>query len=122
MGFWNRFLHHLFDTPISRRELTTLLRLLRVALAETDTDAGFERLMRQMVQRETGLGTEHAWRLVQRHLEQYRRPLEFRAMPRALAARFVSDPPLPQSEGTGFEPEISHEDPQRRPPRVRPHQ
>ena len=78
--------------------------MLTVALAETDTDAGFERLMRQMVQRETGLETEHTWRYVLMHLEQYRRQMEQHAMPRTLAQRFLADPPVALSEKTGFEP------------------
>jgi hypothetical protein len=104
VGFWNRLRHHLFDNPISQRQLGIISRLLRVALAETDTDAGFERLIRQMVQRETGLGTEHAWRFVLMHMEQYRRPAETRAMPRTLAQRFLKDPPIALSERGGFEP------------------
>lgn len=104
MGFWNRLRHHLFDKGISCPELQTLLRLLPVALAETETDAGFEQIMRQMVERETGLATEHTWRFVLMHLEEYRRPFEGNAMPRTLAQRFVADPPIPISDRTGFEP------------------
>jgi hypothetical protein len=104
MGFWNRLRHHLFDRPISRPELEMFLRLLPVALAETDTHDGFERLMRQMLQQYSGLGTEHIWRFALMHLEQYRRPFEMDAMPRTLAQRFMADPPIPQAEKTGFEP------------------
>lgn len=104
MGFWNRLRHHLFDLPISRPELELLLRLLPVAMAETDTQRGFEGMMRLMLQRDTGLRTEHVWRFVLMHLEQYRRPFETEAMPRTLAQRFIADPPLPQAERTGFEP------------------
>jgi hypothetical protein len=104
MGFWKRLRHHLFDQPISRPELELLVRLLPVALAETETQGGFEDMMRLLLQRSTGLRTEHVWRFVQMHLEQYRRPFEFQAMPRTLAQRFMADPPMPLSEKTGWEP------------------
>ena len=99
VGIGSRLRHQLFDTPISPEELARLSRLLRLALADTQTDGGFERLLCQMVQQETALGTQEAWLFVRVHLEQYRRGVELSATPRSLAQRFLADPPLPSGRG-----------------------
>ena len=77
------------DTRIAQR----LLGLLQVALAESETDAGFEQCFRQLIKAADGLTEEHTWSWLTRRLSNYRRPGEFTAMPRTLAGRFLSDIP-----------------------------
>ena len=109
MDFWKRLRHQLFDKAISRPELELLLRLFPVALSETETEEGFESVMRLMLHQETGLETEFVWQSVLMHLESYRQPSEMYGMPRTLAQRFVADPPLPASEQSGWEPPVDQD-------------
>ena len=70
-----------------------LTGLLQVALAESETDAGFEKCYRQLVKATDGLSEERAWVWLNGHLRDYRSAGEFTPMPRALAARFLRDIP-----------------------------
>ncbi len=87
----------LFDFSAGQREdqrvARTLTGILEVALAESETDAGFEQCFRQLVKASSGLKEEHLWSWLNRRLSDYRRAGEFRAMPRTLAVRFLRDIP-----------------------------
>jgi len=87
----------LFDFSAGEKEdkriAQGLTGLLEVALAESETDAGFEQCFRQLINAADGFTEEQTWSWLTRRLTNYRRPGEFRAMPRTLAARFLSDIP-----------------------------
>ena len=87
----------LFDFSAGReadeRMARTLTGILEVALAESETDAGFEQCFRQLIQASSGLEEERTWAWLNCRSNAYRRAGEFRAMPRVLAARFLRDIP-----------------------------
>ena len=87
----------LFDFSAGEKENTriaqSLTGLLEVALAESETDAGFEQCFRLLVKAADGLTEEHIWSWLTRRLSDYRRAGEFSAMPRTLASRFLRDIP-----------------------------
>lgn len=87
----------LFDFSAGREEdrrfARALTGLLQVALAESETDAGFEQCFRQLVKASTGLEEERTWAWLSSRLSSYRRAGEFKPMPRVLAARFLRDIP-----------------------------
>lgn len=87
----------LFDFSAGREEDLRVARvltgILQVALAESETDAGFERCFRQLVKASSGLEEKRTWAWLGRRLSDYRRASEFKAMPRVLAERFLSDIP-----------------------------
>jgi hypothetical protein len=70
-----------------------LTGILQVALAESQTDAGFEQCYRQLVKATSGLAEERAWAWLNWHLRDYRSAGEFTPMPRTLASRFLQDIP-----------------------------
>ena len=76
-----------------RRTARALTGVLQVALAESETDAGFEQCFRQLIKASSGLAEERTWAWLNSRLSDYRRAGEFRSMPRTLAARFLHDIP-----------------------------
>ncbi len=87
----------LFDFSQGEREnqhyARVLTGILQVALAESETDAGFEQCFRQLMKATDGLSEERAWAWLNYHLRDYRSAGEFDPMPRTLAARFLRDIP-----------------------------
>jgi hypothetical protein len=77
----------------NQRYARILIGVLQVALAESETDAGFEQCFRHLAKAEDGLSEERAWAWLNSQLRDYRRAAEFNAMPRTLAARFLQDIP-----------------------------
>ena len=92
-AWWN----WLFDFSTGEREDRRFARVitgvLQVALAESETDDGFEQCFRQIVKASSGLEEERTWAWLQGRLSSYRRAGEFAAIPRTLAGRFLSDIP-----------------------------
>lgn len=70
-----------------------LTGILQVALAESETDAGFEQCYRRLVKATDGLSEERAWAWLNWHLRDCRSAGEFTPMPRTLAACFLRDIP-----------------------------
>ena len=81
-----------------QRYARLLTGILQVALAESETDSGFEQCFRQLIKAESGLAEERTWAWLNSRLGNYRRAAEFTPMPRALAARFLQD--IPRRYGT----------------------
>ena len=77
----------------NQRNARILTGALQVALAESETDAGFEQCFRQLVKASTGLSEERTWAWLNHRLSDYRSAGEFAPMPRTLAARFLRDIP-----------------------------
>lgn len=100
-AWWSRF----FDFSAGREEDGRIARgltgLLQAALAESETDAGFEQCFRQLIQASSGLQEEHTWAWLSSRLSRYRRAGEFAPMPRVLAARFLRDIPRLYGVKTG---------------------
>ena len=67
--------------------------LLQVAIAESETDAGFEQCFRRFVKASDGLSEERTWAWLNFRLQDYRSAGELIPMPRALAGRFLRDIP-----------------------------
>jgi hypothetical protein len=59
MGFWHNVRRFLAEDGVGEKETRRLSGMLHVGLAESETDAGFERAMRLLLERSTGLKTEH---------------------------------------------------------------
>lgn len=87
----------LFDFSQGEREnqhyARILTGILQVALAESETDAGFEQCFRQLVKASDKLSEERTWSWLNHHLRDYRTAGEFNPMPRTLAFRFLRDIP-----------------------------
>ncbi len=87
----------LFDFSAGREEDRRTARMLTgvlgVALAESETDAGFEQCFRQLIKASSGLEEERTWAWLNSRLSGYRRAGEFTPMPRVLAERFLRDIP-----------------------------
>jgi hypothetical protein len=83
----------LFDFSGGRDEGRRMQKALGEALAESDTDAEFERRFKLVVRASTGIDTELTWAWLGRSLMEYRRADEFAPSSRALAARFLRDIP-----------------------------
>ena len=81
-----------------------LTGILQVALAESETDAGFEQCYRQLVKATDGLSEERAWVWLNYCLRDYRTAGEFTPMPRTLAARFLQD--IPRRYGVKSSPAL----------------
>ncbi len=93
MNVFARLHHLLFDFSASEREARRITGLLEVALAESETDAGFEACFRRVVRATNGLDEEMAWVWLQRCLIEYRRVDEYGPIPRTLARRYLDDIP-----------------------------
>ena len=65
----------------------------QVAIAESETDAGFEQCFRRLVKASNGLLEESTWTWLKYRLQDYRSAGELIPMPRALAGRFLRDIP-----------------------------
>ena len=87
----------LFDFSAGREEdwrfAHILTGILQAALAESETDAGFEQCFRQLIKASSGLEEECTWAWLSSRLSDYRRPGEYASIPRLLAERFLSDIP-----------------------------
>ena len=87
----------LFDFSAGAKEdqrfARALTGILQVALAESETDAGFEQCFRLLIKASSGLEEERTWVWLNGRSNAYRRAGEFRVMPRVLAARFLRDIP-----------------------------
>ena len=64
-----------------------------MAIAESETDAGFEQCFRRLVKASNGLLEESTWAGLNFRLQDYRSAGELIPMPRALAGRFLRDIP-----------------------------
>ncbi len=97
MNLLKQWFPWLFDFPQgeheNQRNARILTGVLQVALAESETDAGFEQCFRQLVKSSTGLSEERTWAWLNHRLSEYRFAGEFAPMPRTLAARFLRDIP-----------------------------
>ncbi len=97
MGAVQSWWSWLFDFSAGREEdrrfARALTGILQVALAESETDAGFEQCFRQLIKACSGLEAERTWAWLNSRLSGYRRAGEFAPMPRTLAARLLHDIP-----------------------------
>jgi hypothetical protein len=92
-SWWSRLFDFSAGREEDRRIARVLTGVLQVALAESETDAGFEQCFRQLIKASDGLEAERTWAWLNHRLSDYRRAGEFAPMPRALAARFLRDIP-----------------------------
>lgn len=79
------------DDNVGEQETRRMAGMLRTGLAASETDAGFERAMRLMLKRPTGLQTEHEWQALLKRLYDYRRIEEETGYLRVIALRYLSD-------------------------------
>jgi len=97
LNILEQWLPWLFDFSHGEQENQRYARLLtgilQVALAESETDAGFEQCFRRLIKAKDGLSEERTWAWLNVHLRDYRRSAEFTPMPRTLATRFLEDIP-----------------------------
>ena len=91
MSFWHNLRRLLTDDAVGEQEARRLAGMLRVGLAESETDAGFERAMRLRLERSTGLRTEREWQFLLRRLYAYRRAGEETGHLRVIAQRYLAD-------------------------------
>ncbi len=91
MSFWQNLRRFLAEDSIGEQETRKLIGFLQSGLAASETDADFERVMRQLLLRSTGLRTEREWLFLLKRLYPYRRFGEETGHLRAVAQRYLAD-------------------------------